>query len=342
MQRKTLAVGLALAGGLLFAQANAALAQTDASQARSGQRIVFFGDSITQAGAGPGGYVTLVRETIEQHHPDADVEIIGAGISGNRVPNLEARVEKDVLAKKPTTVVIYIGINDVWHSKQGRGTPRDEFEAGLRRLIAQMKDAGSKVILCTASVIGEKTDGSNELDAMLDDYCEVSRKVAKDTGSQLLDLRQEFLAYLKEHNPEQKERGVLTTDGVHLNADGNQFVAKLMLNTLAGKSSSGDEKLLRHIVMFAFKADATPEQIDKVVKDFAALPAQIDTIVDFEYGTDISAESKAQGFTHCFVVTFKDEAGRDAYSPHPAHQAFARSLGPVMEKVLVFDYWSHK
>src|SRR4051812_45588829 len=79
---------------------------TSRGELKKGDRVVFLGDSITQAGAGPGGYVTLVREKLDQEHQDLDVEVIGAGISGNKVPDLEKRLERDVLAKKPTLVVI--------------------------------------------------------------------------------------------------------------------------------------------------------------------------------------------------------------------------------------------
>ena len=99
-------------------------------------RIVFLGDSITQAGDRPNGYVDLVRKTIADKHANLNVEVIGAGISGNKVPNLEARLDRDVLSKNPTRVMIYIGINDVWHSQSGNGTPKDVFEAGLHRLTA--------------------------------------------------------------------------------------------------------------------------------------------------------------------------------------------------------------
>ena len=153
-----------------------------------GERIVFLGDSITQAGAGEGGYVTLVKEALARQHADLGLEVVGAGISGNRVPDLEARLDRDVIQKKPTLVVIYIGINDVWHSQNGRGTAKPDFEQGLRRIIKRIQEAGARVILCTPSVIGEKHDGSNPLDAMLDEYSQISRSVAADTHSRLLDL----------------------------------------------------------------------------------------------------------------------------------------------------------
>lgn len=99
-------------------------------------------------------------------------------------------------------------------------------------------------------------------------------------------------------------------------------------------------RMLRHVVLFAFKTDTPPSKVAEIERAFAALPGKIDAIRDFEWGTDVSIENKAQGFTHCFFVTFADEAGRDAYLPHPDHKAFVSILRPHLEKVLVIDYWS--
>lgn len=198
-----------------------------------GEVIAFFGDSITQAGARPGGYCRLISGAIGKRHPQLGVKTVYAGISGHKVPNLQSRLERDVLSKKPTVVFIYIGINDVWHSLNGRGTPKDKFEAGLRDLIRKISAAGAKIVLCTPSTIGEKTDGSNRLDPMLEEYAAISRKVAADTGVTLCDLRRAFLAHLKKHNPENKPRGILTGDGVHLNKAGNQFVADRAAEAIA-------------------------------------------------------------------------------------------------------------
>lgn len=327
-------VHLSLLGLVMLASS---VARADGAALSKGDRIVFLGDSITEAGAGEGGYVTLVKQTITQKLPDLGIEVIGAGISGNRVPDLEKRLERDVLSKKPTIVVIYIGINDVWHSQQGRGTPKDEFEAGLKRIIEQIEKVGARVLLCTPSVIGEKTDGDNKLDAMLDEYCEISRAVAKETGSQRVDLRAAFMSHLGGSNAQQADSGVLTSDGVHLNAAGNQFVADQMLEALGVIESP---RRLRHMVLFKFKEGVTAEEIREVVEAFGALPSKIDTIVDFEQGTDVSVENLADGFTHGFLVTFRDAAGRDVYLPHAAHKEFVDLVRPKVEKVLVFDYWT--
>jgi len=102
------------------------------------------------------------------------------------------------------------------------------------------------------------------------------------------------------------------------------------------------KRMLRHVVLFKFKKTATKAQVQKVVTEFAALPKKIDAIADFEMGTDNSPEKKSKGFTHGFVVTFRDEKGRDEYLPHPAHKAFVSIAGPAIEDVLVFDYWATK
>jgi hypothetical protein len=99
-------------------------------------------------------------------------------------------------------------------------------------------------------------------------------------------------------------------------------------------------KTFRHVVLFKFKDGTSEAQIAQVVAAFRALKDKIDAIQDFEYGTDVSVENKAEGFTHCFFVTFRDDKGRDAYLPHPDHKAFGTLVRPLLDKVLVVDYWT--
>ena len=110
----------------------------------------------------------------------------------------------------------------------------------------------------------------------------------------------------------------------------------------SAQSKEAAKKVLRHVVLFKFKEGTTKDQIKEVETAFAALPSKIDTIRDFEWGTDVSPEGKSKGFTHCFFVTFADEKGRDVYLPHAAHKDFVKLVGPSVEDVCVVDYWTQK
>ncbi len=98
--------------------------------------------------------------------------------------------------------------------------------------------------------------------------------------------------------------------------------------------------VLRHVVLFRFKEDTSPEQIRKIENAFGAMPDKIDAIYDFEWGTDVSVENFQQGYTHCFIVTFLSEADRDVYLPHPAHKELGTMLSPYLDSVLVVDFWA--
>lgn len=98
----------------------------------------------------------------------------------------------------------------------------------------------------------------------------------------------------------------------------------------------------RHVVLFKFKDSATTEQVKAIEAAFKALPSKINTVVDFEWGTNVSPEGKADGYTHCFLVTFKDKAGLDVYIPHDAHKEFGKLLRPQLDKVLVIDFVNQK
>lgn len=106
--------------------------------------------------------------------------------------------------------------------------------------------------------------------------------------------------------------------------------------------AASDGKVLRHVVLFKFKDDATPEQIRNVVDAFRALPSKIHGIKDFEWGTNVSPEPHSQGLTHAFFLTFASEKDRDEYLPHPAHKEFGKTLGPILDKVTVVDYWANE
>jgi isoamyl acetate esterase len=197
------------------------------------KRIIFFGDSITQAGVGPKGYISLMKEMLEKQGKASDYELIGAGIGGNKVYDLYLRLEEDVLSKKPDIVYIFVGVNDVWHKiSYGTGTDLDKYEKFYRAIIKKLQAAGIKVICCTPAVVGERKDYSNQLDGDLNLYSKSIRKIAADQACGIVDLRQAFLDYILKNNQENAEKGILTTDKVHLNDRGNLFVAEKMLEEL--------------------------------------------------------------------------------------------------------------
>lgn len=99
-------------------------------------------------------------------------------------------------------------------------------------------------------------------------------------------------------------------------------------------------RVLRHLVLYKFKDTCTPAEVQEVIDTFAGLPKQIDTIISFECGPNVSTEGKSDGLTQAFLVTFRDEAGRDVYLKHPAHDAYVNVVRSRRERVIVFDYWA--
>ncbi|HEY8787621.1 MAG TPA: SGNH/GDSL hydrolase family protein [Actinopolymorphaceae bacterium] len=196
-------------------------------------RILALGDSITEAGGGSRKWTTepavgpgwFAHVTRAGHGGERHLEFVNRGVGGNRVPDLLARLDADVIAAEPTLVLVYIGINDVWHFRDGRGTPEEEYRDGLREVVDRLLAAGLRVLLCTPTVIGEQVEGTNVQDAMLTTYTQINRDVAAATGVPLCDLHAAFRAELARVNADDAPEGVLTTDGVHLSEAGNALVA---------------------------------------------------------------------------------------------------------------------
>ncbi len=197
------------------------------------KHIVFFGDSITQAGVQPGGYITMLGLMLKEEVLSDQYQLTGAGIGGNKVYDLYLRMDDDVLSKNPTTVVIWVGVNDVWHKRSfGTGTDADKFEQFYNAIIKKLQSKNIKVLICTPAAIGEKTDFSNELDGDLNKYSNIIREIARKNNCRLIDLRKSFLAYNLANNPDNKAKEILTSDGVHLNEKGNRLVAEEMMKVL--------------------------------------------------------------------------------------------------------------
>ena len=202
-------------------------------------KIVFLGDSITQQAEDfEDGFISLIRQNLVQDK----FELVGKGIGGNKVSDLLTRYKSDVIDLNPDIVFIYIGINDVWHKYDfGTGSDIDLYEKGLRTIISDIKSLGSKIVLCTPTVIGENTgdfvlgnqfkdvETMENMNGDLDTFSEVVRKLSNEYETELLDLRKIFMDYLAENNINNDAAGILTTDGVHLNEGGNKLIADQMI-----------------------------------------------------------------------------------------------------------------
>jgi len=197
---------------------------------KKGDKIIFFGDSLTSLAGDEQpaehvkkGYVRIVRETLQEKHKDKDLQIDWVATGGHTVPDLLARVDKDVIAKKPTIVVIQIGCNDA------RRLPKEKFKSSLEELIDRLQKAGIQVIQCSLTSVGEKHDGTNKDDPNLEAFAQVEREVAAAKKVPLNDLRKAFVAHWKKNNADNKGSGILTYDGNHFNQNGMDFVAQQML-----------------------------------------------------------------------------------------------------------------
>ena len=195
--------------------------------------IVFIGDSITYQGTiYDYGYVRQIQKRVKKAYLNANIKVIGSGINGRDSRGCDTRFDLEVIKKNATIAVIYIGINDVWHSS----TTKEKYRVYLNKMIAKAKAAGIRTIICTPSIIGELKRKKNKYDKTLDEYATVARDVARKTNTQLIDFRKLFVNYMKKHNSKNVDRGILTQDGVHPNKNGHSFIAENMWQALGAPS----------------------------------------------------------------------------------------------------------
>lgn len=194
------------------------------------QTLVCLGDSITQA---QDGYVAVMAALIGARYAERGIKIINAGVGGHKAPDMRARLGADVIAHNPDWVTISIGINDVWHGLDGRGTggvPPDVYEADVDAMVTTLqRETRARVVLVTPTVIGEDLDA--EANKVLTVYAYAMQQIAERRGARLAPAHADFLVTLRAGqaaNPAYR----LTTDGVHLNAVGNARLALTILETL--------------------------------------------------------------------------------------------------------------
>jgi lysophospholipase L1-like esterase len=187
-------------------------------QVKDGQKIAFMGDSITAGGAKPKGYVSLTINGLEANGVKATA--IPAGISGHKSNQMLARLEKDVLSKKPDWMTLSCGVNDVWHG--ARGVSLEDYKVNITKIVDQCQAAGVKVMILTSTMIKETQ--TNELNQKLVPYNEFLRTLAAEKKCLLADLNADMQAVIAKAGPD-KKGNILTGDGVHMNAAGNEMMA---------------------------------------------------------------------------------------------------------------------
>lgn len=202
---------LVLSFGLLQVSASAGEIPNRQVELKKGDRILFFGDSLTYYGGIDGpkdkvskGYVKIVQETLDKTHPDLGIKVDWVATGGHTVPQLLARFDEDVLPKKPTIIVIQIGCNDA------RRLDKEVFKKSLEELIDRIQREKIQVVQCTLTSVGEKHDGTNKDDPKLEEFAEIQRQIIKAKKIPYNDLRKAFVDYWKKNNPENKDRGILT------------------------------------------------------------------------------------------------------------------------------------
>lgn len=196
-----------------------ASAQAGEILVKDGQKIAFLGDSITAGGAKPGGYVTLAIQGLEAN--GVKTTTIPAGISGHKSNQMLARLEKDVLSKKPDWMTLSCGVNDVWHG--AKGVPLEDYKKNITEIVDKCQAAGVKVMILTATMIGE--DAENPNNQKLAAYNAFLRELAKEKKCALGDLNAEMQAELAKAGGAGPKSRILTRDGVHMNPAGNKMMA---------------------------------------------------------------------------------------------------------------------
>lgn len=202
------------------------------------RRIVCLGDSITQWGDGPTGYVGLVRAYLTSVYPAGGIEVLNAGIAGNTARDELGRFDNDVLQKKPDLVTISVGVNDVMHKFDAAhplgdgpgGLPLDQYRADVEKMVVGAQKQGITVVVFSPTVIGE--DLGNASNAMLAGYVGALRDVARRHGCLYVDLQRQFDTYIDIYRTTGHTDNLLAGDGVHMNDWGNRFMSATILTAL--------------------------------------------------------------------------------------------------------------
>lgn len=220
--RKTLqflCIGLLLSGVVQAETLSAAI------RVKNGDRIAFLGDSITEFGNWSDGYVNMVMAALAANGIQA--EKIPAGVSGNKSPQMLARLERDVLSKNPQIMTLSCGVNDVWQGKNG--VPLDKYKKLIAKIVDKAQAQGVRVYVLTSTMIGENPE--NVYNRELVPYNDFLRDLAGERHCTLVDvgaIMQGKIAEMRKKYPRMKGF-LLTADGVHMHPGGNILIATEIL-----------------------------------------------------------------------------------------------------------------
>jgi len=189
---------------------------------KSGEKVAFLGDSITQQGwNNPKGYVHLVVDGLAAN--GVTVDPVPAGISGHKSNDMLKRLDKDVLSKSPQWMTLSCGVNDVWHG--AKGVELEPYKKNITEIVDQCAAAKVKVVVTTATVI--KEDLANAENTKLAAYNDFLRSLAAERKAPLADLNAMFQERIKKEN--QPGKLTITRDGVHMNPEGDKIMARGIL-----------------------------------------------------------------------------------------------------------------
>lgn len=230
---------------------------------KDGMKVSFLGDSITQQGAGPFGYVTLVAKGLEAN--GIKIQAMGAGVSGHKSNQMLARLEKDVISKQPDMMTLSCGVNDVWHG--ARGVSLEDYKKNITDIVDKAQAANIKVVILTATMI--KEDANNEENKKLVAYNEFLKYLATEKKCILADLNADMQNALKEMPGTGNK---LTSDGVHMNPYGNMMMASGILKA-CGLS---DEQIAKAKASWEKMPGAFSTKINLSIEEYNGLKKKAD------------------------------------------------------------------
>jgi lysophospholipase L1-like esterase len=211
---------------------------------RNVSKIVALGDSITAAGTSPKGFLTLIGATLDSQFGAGAIEVVNAGIGGQKAPDMLMRFQTDVVDRHPQLVTISVGVNDVWHNfrnaafnarvpsgDSGRGVALPLYIKDVEDMVSQAQKAGIQVVLLSPTLVYEDLNCAEN--SRLIEYVKAEHAISEKFHVPFINLNQVFRTVVADYQRQAEKRSLLlTVDGVHMNNAGNALMADQILKTL--------------------------------------------------------------------------------------------------------------